>query len=114
MSTSQEVGHGRKRHSIFAIAPTLYLCPIFMRNPDKWKPTRVVRDPRTGGFMTNRKSIYGGSLYIAELQHAKYLPLIQEHISGHVLDIGCGPVPYHEVYGARTTASTCVDSSSKP
>lgn len=59
--------------------------------------------------MTNRKSIYGGSLYIAELQHAKYLPLIQEHISGHVLDIGCGPVPYHEVYGARTTASTCVD-----
>lgn len=80
-----------------------------MRNADRWKPTRLIRDPRTGSFRTNRKDVYGGSLYIAELQHVIYLPLLQAHIQGHVLDIGCGPVPYYEVYRDKATAITCVD-----
>lgn len=80
-----------------------------MRNADRWKPTRLVQDPRTGGFRTNRKDVYGGSLYIAELQHVHYVPLLQEHISGQVLDIGCGPVPYYEVYKDKASEITCVD-----
>jgi len=80
-----------------------------MRNPDRWKPTRIIRDPRSGQFVTNRKGIYGGSLYIAELQHAHYIPVLQAHISGHVLDVGCGPVPYYELYSERMTGNVCVD-----
>ena len=80
-----------------------------MRNTDHWKPTRVVRDAGTGVFSTNRKDIFGGSLYIADRQHAHYIPMLLEHIGGEVLDIGCGPVPYYEVYRDKSTGITCVD-----
>lgn len=80
-----------------------------MRNADRWQPTRLLFDPALGRFRTNRKDVYGGSLYIADLQHDHYLPLLQEHIGGNVLDIGCGPVPYYEVYKAKATSITCVD-----
>ncbi|MBK8497659.1 MAG: class I SAM-dependent methyltransferase [Flavobacteriales bacterium] len=69
----------------------------------------MLHDPIQGRFRTNRREVYGGSLYIADLQHEHYLPLLQEHIGGHVLDIGCGPVPYYEVYKSKATAITCVD-----
>ena len=68
-----------------------------MRNEQSWRPSRVVKGPKAGTFVTLRAGMYGGSLHIAELQHTAYVPLLQEHISGHVLDIGCGLVPYHEV-----------------
>ena len=80
-----------------------------MKNPEKWKPSRIVRDPSTGRYRTNVAGVYGGSWYTAELQHALYIPLIQEHITGFVLDLGCGPVPYHELYSERATGSCCVD-----
>ena len=71
-------------------------------------------DARSGRFKANRTAIYGGSWYIADLQTVAYVPLIQEHITGHVLDCGCGPVPYHELYGAKVTRSTCIDWSTDP
>jgi len=82
-----------------------------MRNPEKWRPTRIIRDARTGAFKTNFKGVYSGSLYIVNLQHTQYMPLIAGHITGDMLDLGCGPVPYHELYAARTTSNTCVDWS---
>lgn len=82
-----------------------------MRNPEKWRPTRIIRDARTGAFKTNFKGVYSGSLYIVNLQHTQYMPLITEHITGDMMDLGCGPVPYHELYAQRTTSSTCVDWS---
>ncbi|MEO8590671.1 MAG: class I SAM-dependent methyltransferase [Flavobacteriales bacterium] len=85
-----------------------------MRNPELWKPSRLAHDQRTGRFTANRAAIFGGSYYIADLQTAVYVPLIQEHITGHVLDCGCGPVPYHMLYAPRTTASTCIDWSQNP
>ncbi|MBL0126287.1 MAG: class I SAM-dependent methyltransferase [Flavobacteriales bacterium] len=80
-----------------------------MRNPENWIPIRVVLDPGTGKFVTNRRKVYGGSIHVAELQHDRYIPLIQEHIHGRVLDVGCGPVPYYEVYKPRMTENICVD-----
>ena len=85
-----------------------------MRNPELWKPTRLVRNRRTGVFEVNHAGIFGGSGYSTELQTRKYIPLIQAHISGHVLDMGCGPVPYYELYADRTTSSTCVDRRQDP
>lgn len=80
-----------------------------MRNADQWKPTRVVREKRSGRFLTNRAKVFGGSIYIAQRQHEEYIPLLQEYVRGHVLDIGCGPVPYYEVYRDKATQITCVD-----
>lgn len=80
-----------------------------MRSPEKWLPTRVVRDARTGSFRVNRAKTFGGSLYLAELQIESYLPLFSEHLSGSLLDIGCGPVPYYEVYKSQVIENICLD-----
>jgi len=85
-----------------------------MRNPDRWKPSRLAHDPRTGRYSTGRGAIFGGSYHMVDLQTEAYVPLIQEHVTGHVLDCGCGPVPYHQLYAPRITASTCIDWSQDP
>lgn len=80
-----------------------------MRNPEQWRPTRLVRDSATGEFRLNLRRTYPGSFYIAELQRKAYLPVLQAHLRGALLDIGCGPAPYFEVYAPLTTESVCVD-----
>lgn len=80
-----------------------------MLSPETWKPTRIVRDKRKGTFKVNRAKTFGGSLYLAELQVAAYLPLFQEHLRGSLLDVGCGPVPYYEVYKPFVTENICLD-----
>lgn len=80
-----------------------------MRNVDQWRPTRLVKDQAGTGFLLNRKLTYGGSLYIADIQRKAYVPLIREHMHGTLLDLGCGPVPYYEVYKDLTSSITCVD-----
>lgn len=80
-----------------------------MRNIEKWLPTRLVRDERTGGFKVNPARTFGGSLYLAELQRRAYLPVFAEHISGVLLDVGCGPAPYYEVYKPLITEVICLD-----
>ncbi len=78
-----------------------------MRNIDKWKPSRLRKDPRTGRFTTHR--VYGGSAYLADLQNSVYFPLFSDHLSGSLLDVGCGPVPYFEVYRPLVSENICVD-----
>jgi SAM-dependent methyltransferase len=80
-----------------------------MRNPETWRPTRLVKDSRSGTFRLNRRLTFGGSLYIAELQRKAYVPLIQQHVRGALLDVGCGPVPYYEVYREQVQEIVCVD-----
>lgn len=80
-----------------------------MLNPEKWRPTRLVKDPASGEFRLNRSKTYGGSLYIAEIQRKAYVALMQEHLSGSLLDVGCGPVPYYEVYKDQVTENICAD-----
>ena len=80
-----------------------------MRNADQWKPTRLVKDPRTGEFRLNRARTFGGSLYLAEIQREAYLPLMRDHLTGSLMDIGCGPVPYYEVYKDLVTENICLD-----
>lgn len=80
-----------------------------MQNVEKWRPTRLVRDERTGSFKVNSAGTFGGSLYLAELQVKAYLPLFAEHLKGLLLDVGCGPVPYYEFYRPRVTDVVCLD-----
>jgi SAM-dependent methyltransferase len=80
-----------------------------MRNAETWRPTRLVKDKRSGAFLLNRKLTFGGSLYIAEIQRKAYVPLMQAHLHGVLLDIGCGPVPYYEVYRDSASEIVCID-----
>lgn len=85
-----------------------------MRNIEKWKSGRLIKDPASGAFKVNRAAVYGGSHYIADIQTKAYIPLIQSHISGEMLDCGCGPVPYFELYAPLVSKSTCIDRSADP
>lgn len=85
-----------------------------MRSVDKWRPTRLVRVERTGGFKVNRKGTFGGSIYMAERQLSHYLPLFNAHLSGSLLDLGCGPVPYYELYRPLVSENICVDYPGSP
>lgn len=80
-----------------------------MRDPNQWRPTRLIRDERTGEFKLNKARTYGGSLYLGELQRKAYLPLFKEHLHGRLLDVGCGPVPYYEAYKDQIDESVCLD-----
>jgi SAM-dependent methyltransferase len=80
-----------------------------MQNPETWRPTRWIQDERSGEFVVNRRLTYGGSLYLAELQRDAYLPLFKQHLTGSLLDIGCGPVPYYGMYSKQVSEAICVD-----
>lgn len=80
-----------------------------MRDPAQWRPTRLIRDERSGELKLNKAGTYGGSLYLGELQCRTYLPLFKEHLRGRLLDVGCGPVPYYEAYKDLVAESVCLD-----
>lgn len=80
-----------------------------MRDPSQWRPTRLIRNERTGEMKLNKARTYGGSLYLGELQRKAYLPLFKEHLRGRLLDVGCGPVPYYEAYRDLIEDSVCLD-----
>jgi SAM-dependent methyltransferase len=76
--------------------------------PKNWKPSWLVATS-DGAFRVQQSAAFGGSLHILELQKKCYLPLIQQHIHGHLLDCGCGKVPYLEVYEKKITQLTLLD-----
>lgn len=80
-----------------------------MQNRGSWQPTRILWDESRKTYVPNRAVIYGGSYHIADLQLQAYTPLIKAHISGDVLDCGCGDVPYLAMYEGQASSVTCVD-----
>lgn len=79
-----------------------------MRNEEKWQPTRVIKMPE-GRFELNRLRIYGGSFHIAQRQWEVYQPVLSSQPKGSLLDIGCGPVPYYQVYRPLVDEVVCLD-----
>lgn len=51
---------------------------------------------------------------MAERQLSHYLPLFNTHLSGSLLDLGCGPVPYYELYKPLVSENICVDYPASP
>lgn len=80
-----------------------------MRNESSWKPSRLLKDAKSGKFSPNLAVVYPGSLHIAGLQLKAYQPLIEEHCKGDLLDCGCGNMPYYEMYRPHVKSVTGVD-----
>lgn len=80
-----------------------------MKHRQQWQPNRVLWNDSRQRFEPNKAKVYGGSYFIAERQLEAYIPLIQAHISGDVLDCGCGEMPYLAVFEAQANSVTGVD-----
>jgi SAM-dependent methyltransferase len=80
-----------------------------MKNTDRWKPTKVVHG--TNGFQPSPDSHFlgVGSRLVASFQIQHYQQLIHQYASGRLLDLGCGYVPYYEVYKDLVEDVVCVD-----
>jgi len=70
-----------------------------MKNKDKWSPSNFQRDASGRILDTHMHKIIGKA----------YGKVIREHSSGLLADIGCGSVPYYNMYKDLVTDNVCVD-----
>jgi len=80
-----------------------------MKNADTWRPTFV--QARENGLppIALPDGVYSGSRYVSALQVQAVGPLIQRYACGALLDLGCGKVPYYEVYKSQVETVLCID-----
>jgi SAM-dependent methyltransferase len=80
-----------------------------MKNAHLWTETKVVRVKDRFAPSSNAGVLGIGSRVAASCQISHYYAAIQDHAQGRLLDLGCGHVPYYEMYRSLTTETICVD-----
>jgi SAM-dependent methyltransferase len=80
-----------------------------MQDPQNWQPSRFVR-AADGWISSSDPSEVGvGSRLICDIVGDVYFRAIQTHVSGRLLDLGCGKVPFYGMYRDLVTENICVD-----
>lgn len=80
-----------------------------MRNESEWRPTKVECVDTRWRASRDLRQVGRGSRYILDLYAPTYARIIQEIAGGVLLDLGCGKVPYYNMYRARVEEVMCVD-----
>jgi SAM-dependent methyltransferase len=70
-----------------------------MKNIEKWKPKRFLRDKKGRIIGTYNHKIIGNA----------YEPVIKKYATGVLADIGCGDVPFYHFYKDQVTENICID-----
>ncbi len=78
-----------------------------MRNKEAWRPTRVVGV--NGKFMASHRLVPVASRLCFEHLIEAYENALTGYAAGRLLDLGCGYVPYYEMYRSLVQDVTCVD-----
>jgi SAM-dependent methyltransferase len=81
----------------------------FVRDQERWQPSKFVKDRRSGRYVPNPKYVGVGSRYVCRLIIDEYVRLIRTHANGVLLDCGCGDVPYYDVYRSKVSDVVCID-----
>jgi SAM-dependent methyltransferase len=86
-----------------------------MKNPDRWLPTKVVKS-RTGRFTpsSDPAQLGAASRLVVARQIEAYEAALRRYARGILLDMGCGHVPYLELYRPLVDANICVDWENSP
>jgi hypothetical protein len=77
-----------------------------MKNISEWQPTKIKLDGDK--FYVTPDGVAPGSFYIT-MEAFQALDACKPYLKGHLVDLGCGNVPYFEWYKERVTEITCVD-----
>lgn len=81
-----------------------------MKNISEWKATKICskNSKESKEFLVNARGINASSLYIT-LEAFRVLNQHKSYLKGHLIDLGCGTVPYYEWYKDQVDDITCVD-----
>ncbi|VEP13231.1 conserved hypothetical protein [Hyella patelloides LEGE 07179] len=77
-----------------------------MKNVSEWKPTKIKN--YGDKFCVDESGMAPGSLYIT-LEAFRVVDSHKSYLHGHLVDLGCGNVPYYEWYKDRVDKVTCID-----
>ncbi len=80
-----------------------------MKNPANWVPSRVVKWKRQWRASRNVEHVAVGSRLAVDLSAAYYGLISERFLAGRLLDLGCGRVPYAEMFHPYVTEHFCVD-----
>ena len=85
-----------------------------MKNSESWQPSKYAM--RQGRLIPspNADELSPSSRLIAQLIIDAYQPAWGKHACGHLLDLGCGKVPFYEAYRTYVTDNICVDWPGSP
>lgn len=78
-----------------------------MKNSEKWQPSIVIYNNKK--FTINKKYVNFRSHIVTEQVLEKYVNLIKKYTSGTLLDLGCGTVPYYNIYKDLAKEIICID-----
>ena len=82
---------------------------LVMRNQDKWTPSKFAF--RNGELVASRnpKELGSASRLMANVIASFYGKNIPHHVSGRLIDLGCGKVPLFAAYRNYISENICVD-----
>jgi len=80
-----------------------------MKNKHRWKPTKYVFDRGKLSASRNPKEVNKASLLIVDLVASYYQRYLPKYAKGNLLDLGCGKVPFFELYRTYVSGVTCID-----
>jgi SAM-dependent methyltransferase len=78
-----------------------------MKNKEAWRPTKVIRIGNK--FKPSPQFVFIGSQLTVSRAIQEYETALAQYASGSLLDMGCGHVPYYEMYKSLVQDVTCVD-----
>lgn len=80
-----------------------------MKNQADWRPTKFIQ--HDGKLRASRDPAYlpRCSRFVADVVAPHCDEIIRQHARGRLLDLGCGRVPFYEVYRPLVSESVCVD-----
>lgn len=80
-----------------------------MRNANLWTPTKIVQGPHGFKPSPDPRFVAVSSRLMVSCLIEHYQRIIQQYASGRLLDLGCGFVPYYELYRQQVSEIICVD-----
>jgi SAM-dependent methyltransferase len=82
-----------------------------MRNRETWRPSKYVLDGGRLRASRDRRAVSAGSWLHADGIARAYDAHARPYLRGDLVDLGCGRVPFHILYGPLVTSDTTVDWS---
>ena len=82
-----------------------------MRNVEAWSPSKFVIERGRVRASSNSSEVNPASRLVSNLVAGCYQTHLKDHCCGRLLDLGCGKVPFYELYRQYVSETICVDWS---
>ena len=80
-----------------------------MKNADQWRPSKFLLKGERLVINPDRAELGIASRLVTKVSVEMFNDHLRANARGHLLDLGCGKVPYYELYRDCVSQITCVD-----